>query len=161
MDDEAIEKLIESYDSLSTFPDVSPALKAVAAEARITPVVFSNGTPDMVRNSVFSSPDLSPHAEVFKSIITVDKVTRFKPDPAVYYHLAEEVGKSKEEMGSIWLVSGNPFDIIGARAVGMKTAWVDRVGNGWTDELVHGAQGRPTIIVNSLEGVVEGVNEVL
>ena len=111
---------MKAYDNLSTFPDVAPALKALANESGLTAVVFSNGTNSMVTNSVRLSPDLAPHADVFESIVTVDEVKCFKPDPRVYYHLAEKVGagKSKEEMARLWLISGNPFDVIGARAVG-------------------------------------------
>ena len=121
---------MKAYDSLSTFPDVSPALRAIANEADITAVVFSNGTNSMVANSVRSSPDLGPHADVFKDIVTVEEVGCFKPDPRVYFHLADKMGKGKSEldMSEVWLVSGNPFDVVGARAVGMQAAWVDRGG---------------------------------
>jgi len=152
---------MQAYDSLSTFPEVPLALKSLSQEPNITAAVFSNGTKSMVTKSVKSSPDLSPHAEVFKEIITVEEVRCFKPDPKVYYHLAEKMGKqkTKESMGSMWLVSGNPFDIVGARAVGMQAAWVDRAGNGWTDGLVPGAEGRPTLVVKGLGEVVEGVKK--
>ena len=152
---------MKAYDNLSTFPDVAPALKALANESSLTAVVFSNGTNSMVTNSVRSSPDLSPHAHVFESIITVDEVKCFKPDPRVYYHLAAMVGvgKSSEEMGRLWLVSGNPFDVLGARAVGMQAAWVNRGGAGWTDGLVQGETGKPTVVVKGLGEVVEAVKE--
>lgn len=67
--------------------------------------------------------------------------------------------RTKEAMGSMWLVSGNPFDVVGARAVGMQAVWVDRAGNGWTDQLVQGAVGRPTLIVEGLGEVVDGVEK--
>ena len=150
---------MKAYDSLSTFPDVSPALKALADESGITAVVFSNGTNSMVTNSVKSSPDLGPYASVFKEVITVEDVMCFKPDPRVYHHLAEKMGKgdSKQAMSEMWLVSGNPFDVVGARAVGMQAAWVDRLGAGWTDGLVRGEMGRPTAVVRGLGEVVEVV----
>ena len=154
---------MKAYDSLSTFPDVTPALQALAKESGVTAVVFSNGTQTMVTNSVKSSPDLGPHASVFKDIVTVEEVKRFKPAPAVYYHLAEKVGKSKtkEAMGEMWLVSGNPFDVVGARSVGMQAAWVDRTGNGWVDQLVQEPTGKPTVIVKDLEQVVDAVKQHL
>ena len=152
---------MKAYDSLSTFPDVSPALKALAAESGLMAVVFSNGTDSMVTKSVRSSPDLRPHADVFREIVTVEEVKCFKPDPRVYFHLAERLGKgkSKQSMGEMWLVSGNPFDVVGARAVGMQAAWVDRGGAGWTDGLVNGEVGRPTAVVKGLGEVVEVVKE--
>ena len=113
----------------------------------------------MVGNSVKSSPDLGPHASVFKYIVTVEEVQCFKPHPKVYSHLAEKVGKGKESMEEVWLVSGNPFDVIGARAVGMQTCWVDRSGNGWTDQLVQGDSGKPTVIVKGLGEVVDAVKK--
>lgn len=161
LDDDAVASLMKAYDSLSTFPDVTPALQALAKESGITPVVFSNGTQTMVTNSVNSSPDLGPHASVFKDIVTVEEVKRFKPAPAVYYHLAEKVGKAKtkEAMSEMWLVSGNPFDIVGARSIGMQAAWVDRAGNGWVDQLVPEPAGKPTVIVKNLEQVVDAVKQ--
>ena len=53
----------------------------------------------------------------------------------------------------MWLVSGNPFDVVGARAVGMQAAWVDRAGKGWQDKL----GGEPTVVVRSLEEVADAV----
>ena len=152
---------MEAYDSLSTFPEVGGALKSLAEIPNIIAVVFSNGTNEMVTNSVKSSPDLGPHASVFKDIITVEEVKKFKPSPDVYYHLARKMGKemSKEAMSKMWLISGNPFDVVGARSVGMKAAWVDRPGNGWTDQLVRGQSGSPTVIVKGLQEVVEAVKK--
>lgn len=161
LEDESIEQLMKAYDSLSTFPDVSPALEALADESGITAVVFSNGTNSMVTNSVKSSPDLGPHADVFKQIVTVEEVKCFKPDPRVYYHLAEKMGKgrSKQAMSEMWLVSGNPFDVVGARAMGMQAAWVDRGEAGWTDGLMQDETGKPTAVVKGLGEVVDTVKK--
>ncbi|KAL9639358.1 MAG: hypothetical protein Q9164_000972 [Protoblastenia rupestris] len=157
--DSAIDSVMKAYDSLSTFPDVAPALQSLAEDPGIISVVFSNGTHSMVTNSVKSSPDLAPHVHVFKDIVTVDEVRRFKPDPEVYYFLARKVGKdtSREGMSGMWLVSGNPFDVVGAKAVGMRACWVDRAGKGWVDGLSEGEEGRPDLIVQGLGEVVEGV----
>jgi 2-haloacid dehalogenase len=159
-----IEKLMEAYDSLGTFPDVAPALRSLAADPHIDAYVFSNGTEAMVSASVHKSPSLSPHASVFKGLVTVDEIRVFKPDAKGYQHLATRVGKStaKEDMASLWLVSGNPFDVVGARSAGMQAAWVDRAGGhhgrgGWTDKLGDLASGGPTVIV---KGVDEAVNAI-
>jgi len=152
---------MKAYDSLGTFPDVPPALKALANDTSIDAYVFSNGTDAMVSSSVNQSPSLSSHASVFKGIVTVEDVKAYKPAPQLYQHLAEVVGK-KGDMGNIWLVSGNPFDVVGARASGMQVAWIDRAGGhhgkgGWIDKLGELASGGPTVIVN---GVEEAVNEI-
>ncbi|KAL8761252.1 MAG: hypothetical protein Q9184_002613 [Pyrenodesmia sp. 2 TL-2023] len=153
--EEAVSSLMSAYDSLSTFPDVGPALESLGDQTAITPVIFTNGTQAMVSNSVNCSPDLSPYSKIFKDIITVEEVKKFKPHPDVYFHLAKKTGKGKEQMSEMWLVSGNPFDVVGAKAVGMKAVWVDRGGAGWVDGLIEGKEGRPDLVVRKLGEVAE------
>jgi 2-haloacid dehalogenase len=152
LDDGEISSLMKAYDSLSTFPDVPPALKSLSSNPGVTAVVFSNGTSAMVTASVTQSPDLSPHASAFQDLISIEAIKMFKPTPEAYMYLAQKVGKEKSEMGDMFLISGNPFDVVGARATGMKAIWVDRPGNGWLDALVESEKG-PTAIVRSLEEV--------
>ena len=156
MGNEDIDRLMECYDSLSTFPDVAGALNRLASSPNVEAVVFSNGTKSMVSNSVYRSQDLSPHAKIFRDIVTVDDVKQFKPAPAVYRHLAQTLGKDESQMPQMWLISGNPFDIVGARSVGMNAIWVDRAGNGWTDAAVP--RLRPTAIVDNLEKIVDEID---
>jgi 2-haloacid dehalogenase len=146
LSDQDIQKLMAAYDSLSTFPDVNPALKRLEQISGIQCVIFSNGTKTMVSNSVNRSQDLN--TSVFKDLVTVDFVRAFKPAPEVYRFLAQKVDQVDQE-DKIWLVSGNPFDVVGARACGFNAAWVDRAGNGWQDRLGK----EPTVVVKSLEEV--------
>lgn len=147
---------MQAYDSLSTFSDVKPALSRIATDPTIQAVIFSNGTKTMVSNSVLRSRDLSPHASVFKEFITVDEVQQYKPSKASYEHLAKQTGQDPSQMSKLWLISGNPFDIVGARATGMQAIWVDRVGAGWKDAAVPDLQ--PTVIVHSLEHIVKEIH---
>ncbi|KAF2835963.1 haloacid dehalogenase, partial [Patellaria atrata CBS 101060] len=157
LDQGRLDEVMQAYDSLSTFPDVGPGLEALSNAPGITAVVFSNGTHSMVSNSVYKSQDLSPYAGVFKGIVVVEDQKRFKPDPSVYHALIKKVGKSQESVRDVWLVSGNPFDITGARSVGMNAAWVDRAGLGWQDQLIEGEAGKPTVTVRGLNEVVAAV----
>ena len=54
-------------------------------------------------------------------VVSVDEVQTYKPAPSVYRHLAVRMGT---EMKDTWLVSSNPFDVIGAKSAGLRTAWV-------------------------------------
>lgn len=147
---------MRAYDSLSTFPDVKPALEALAKEQDITSVFFSQGTYAMVSASVTKSPDLSPHASAFKDIIVVEEIKKFKPAPETYFHLVQKLGRTAGDFEGIWLVSGNPFDIVGARLVGMNAAWVDRAGSGWVDSLGE-PDIEPSVIVKDIGEVAEKV----
>ena len=58
-----------------------------------------------------------------------------------------EAGEAKDA----WLVSGNPFDVIGAISAGMKSAWVKR-----TDRAVFDPWGiEPTLTVPTLSELCE------
>lgn len=116
----------------------------------------------MVTNSVTKSPDLKNHADVFKDIVTVEDVKKYKPATEVYHHLAEKVGvdpMDPKALQRVWVISGNPFDIVGARAFGMNSIWVNRKGEklGWQDGLVEGEKGRPTEVVCQLHEAVTTV----
>ncbi|RDW78898.1 uncharacterized protein DSM5745_05750 [Aspergillus mulundensis] len=152
LSDNAIASLMKAYDNLSTFPDVKPTLTKLSDLPTVAAFVFSNGTQSMVSNSVHNSPDLSPHASVFSDIVSVESIKAYKPAPAVYHHLVAKTGKSSAHTGDIYLVSGNPFDIVGARSVGLNAIWVDRGGRGWTDAAAP--KLRPTAVVKSLEEIV-------
>ena len=104
-----------------------------------------------------SSPSL---AAAFDSIIVVEECRKYKPAPETYNHLAARVGKDvldAEQMAEIWLVSGNPFDVVGGRAVGMNAIWVDRAGTGWLDAMILTEGTRPTEVVGGLGEVVDVV----
>ncbi|CAG8116855.1 unnamed protein product [Penicillium salamii] len=155
LNDDDMDKVMRAYDNLSTFADVKPTLTRIASDLSIQAVVFSNGTKSMVSNSVLRSEDLSPHASTFQDVITVDEIQQYKPARACYQHLARKTGRDPTTMNDIWLVSGNPFDVVGARSTGMQAIWVDREGGGWKD--AASPDLRPTATVHSLEQVVQEI----
>ena len=111
-------RLIELYDHLRPFPDVVPALRALAGLGYEL-AVLSNGSPAMIRNCLASSG----LDEFFGQRISVDEVRVFKPSPVVYRHAAERLAVP---ISRIRLVTCNAFDSVGASAAGMRTAWVNR-----------------------------------
>jgi 2-haloacid dehalogenase len=116
--EETLTSLMNQYLKLPVYPDVPAALKSLAARG-FQMVAFSNGTESEVRG-------LLEHAGVltrFSGIVSVDILRTFKPDPAVYEFLVTQAGVPKEK---VWVVSSNPFDVIGARACGLRAAWVQR-----------------------------------
>lgn len=149
------ESVMEAYDSLATFADVQPALNRLAANTTIYPVIFSNGDSKAIRTSVRNSEGLATHSSIFHDLISVEDIKRYKPSVESYEHLAEKVGKQTSQMNEMWLISGNPFDIVGARNSGMNAIWVDRTSKGWQDTAVPTLQ--PTAIVHSLEQIVKEI----
>ena len=116
--EETLRALLGQYLRLPAYADVPVALESLAARG-FTMVACSNGTESAVRG-------LLEHAGVltrFSGIVSVDRIGTFKPDPAVYEYLAAQTRAPK---ANVWLISSNPFDVIGAKACGLRTAWVQR-----------------------------------
>ena len=114
-----IGSLMEAYNSLATFPDVAVALRNIGSDENIEAYVFTNGSKEMVTSSVTKSPAMGPYQNVFKELITVEEVHRFKPDRKVYEYFLRKVGK-EDDVSSVWLVTSNPFDVVGAKTAGFN-----------------------------------------
>jgi 2-haloacid dehalogenase len=112
------ERLVKEYQTLRPFPDVISGLKAMKEEGH-TLVAFSNGVEATARTLLDRAGILS----YLEGVISVDDLRTFKPDPQVYLYLAGRLRRAPEET---WLVSSNPFDVIGAKATGLKAAWIRR-----------------------------------
>lgn len=79
--------------------------------------------------------------------MSCDALESFKPNPDVYHYFMREAGDSNDA----WLISGNPFDVIGAVSAGMKAAWVKR-----SDRAVFDPWGiEPTVTVDTLSELCE------
>jgi len=112
------ERLLDAYRRLPPFPDVVPALEALAQTGHRL-YAFSNGLPDDL-DSLLDSAGISNR---FLDIVSVHEIRTFKPNPAVYRHFLK---RSHAEADSCWLVSSNPFDLLGGMACGMRGAWIRR-----------------------------------
>lgn len=115
---QAQEQLLSDYQDLPVFADVRQGLRALKAQGHKL-VAFSNGTELIVRNMLSRSGLLA----YFECVISVDDIRTFKPSPSVYIYLARSVNRPLSET---WLISSNTWDVIGAKAVGMKSAWIKR-----------------------------------
>jgi len=136
--EEAQMDLMSKYPQLPAYPDVVNALGECAARGFMI-AACSNGTESAVRASLGHAGIL----ERFTKIISVDPIRTFKPDPAVYEYLVAELNARRD---MVWLISSNPFDVIGARACGLRTAWVRRDPKRTFDPW----EFEPDLIVNGL-----------
>lgn len=112
------DELLEAYTGLPAFSDAGKALRRLS-QAGHRAFAFSNGSTAAVEK-LLSQAEL---LHFFEGIISAESVQTFKPDPAVYAHFMRTTGAQKADS---WLISGNPFDIGGAGACGLRTAWIGR-----------------------------------
>ena len=132
---------LDTYRRLPAFAEVRDALAGLAA-AGYRLYVLSNASTEAVE-AVLTAASVRDH---FLGVVSVEDLRTFKPDPAVYSHFLAATGASRS---SVWLVSSNPFDVIGAVSAGMRAAWVRR-----SPEVVFDPWGRePTVTVADLSGL--------
>ena len=131
-------ELRDCYRTLPAFGDVKEGLNSLR-EAGYRLYAFSNGSEAAVEELL----ENAGIRELFHGIVSCDELKSFKPNPAVYSHFLR---KSNASGSDAWLVSSNPFDVIGAISAGMRAAWVQRssttVFDPWGIE--------PTVTIGSL-----------
>lgn len=111
-----IDRLMQSYLTLSPFADSSEALDALAPAPC---AILSNGTPEMLRSVVQNAG----WQQKFQHVISVDAVNVYKPHPSVYQLAVSALGVKAHE---IVFVSSNGWDVAGAKAFGFQVCWLNR-----------------------------------
>jgi 2-haloacid dehalogenase len=138
----AVDALMARYLELPAYGDAVEAVSNLR-ELGHRVYAFSNGRPDQLLQLL----QFAGLLDLLDGVVSVDPVASFKPDPAVYRHFLEAAESAATDT---WLVSGNPFDVIGARSAGWNAAWIRRdpaaVFDPWGIE--------PTLTVTSLRALV-------
>jgi len=112
------DRLLALYKVLPAFADVVPGLAALK-KLPLRLFAFSNGRPDDIE-SLLANAGIR---DQFEGVASLFDAKTFKPDPAAYAFFRETANSQADDS---WLVSSNPFDVIGAVSSGMKAAWVRR-----------------------------------
>ena len=139
--------LMDKYRVLPPFSDVEQGLSKLKSSV-FRMFAFSNGRAQDV-SSLLKNANIYHY---FEGIISVDEVRSFKPNPAVYGHFLRQ----SDAVGSeAWLISSNPFDVIGAISAGISAAWIKRspeaIFDPWEIE--------PTMIVNGLVELYDALSK--
>ncbi|UCS92829.1 haloacid dehalogenase type II [Echinicola marina] len=111
-------EIMEYSKALPAYPEALAALKALK-KLGFRLFAFSNGPQDEVR-TLLAQAGL---ASQFENIYSVQGTKTFKPDPEVYENFLRYNHTGHQ---FTWFISGNSFDIIGAKNVGLKVVWVQR-----------------------------------
>jgi 2-haloacid dehalogenase len=111
-----IKDFMVAWQSLSPFPEVVAGLERLKTRFKL--VALSNGEPGFLDHLVKNRIKWD-----FDDVISVQVVGAFKPHPGVYRRAAHILGL---EIGECLMVSANSFDVMGARACGMRGAFVNR-----------------------------------
>lgn len=111
-----VSHLAAAYRRLRPYADARPALTALREHGHAI-VVFSVGPVAWLEELA------SSYRELVDDLVSAEQAGVYKPHPGIYRHL---LATTHTEPASTLLVSSNPFDIIGAGAIGLRTAWCKR-----------------------------------
>jgi 2-haloacid dehalogenase len=115
---EEVAELVGAIERLRPFPDVVAALTRLKAHG-FSLIILSNGDLDMLERGV----PYSGTAHLFDRVISVAEAGAFKPAAATYRTACSLLGLPAER---VLFVANHAFDCVGAKAFGMRTAFVDR-----------------------------------
>ena len=138
---EDVRYLVGEIEKLRPFPEVPEALARLRTRYKL--VVLSNGDPDMLEAAK------RYHGVPFDQVISVAEAGSFKPHVATYTKAAELAGVA---MDQVLFVANHAFDCIGAKAAGMRTAFIDRRSRPF-GETPH----QPDILVPSMKDLADAL----
>lgn len=112
-----VDAIMDKYVHLDLYPDALQALEQLKDRKL---AILSNGSTGMltalVRNTGLD--------RLLDATISIDSTQQFKPSPEAYRLIEATLGVAPAE---VLFVSSNPFDVCGAKAFGLRVAWIERV----------------------------------
>lgn len=124
--DELVDPAFRVFDDyrnrVTLYPDVAHNLERLARDFRL--VALTNGNASLDRIGI---------RHYFVDVVTAVDAGAAKPDVRIFDAACERAGVRS---GDVLHVGDHPhIDVAGARAAGMRTAWVNRAGADWPQEL--------------------------
>jgi 2-haloacid dehalogenase len=117
-EDAAVAHVMAAFQDLGVHPDVADGVRRLRGLG-IRLVTLSNGAAS-VAEQLLSTAGLR---EEFEALLSVEQAGVWKPAPASYRHALDRTGVAPDRA---MLVAVHPWDVDGARAAGLRTAWVNR-----------------------------------
>ena len=126
------ERIMEKYLHLDLYPD---ALASLAAMKDRKLAILSNGSREML-NALVANTGLD---RILAATISIESKRIFKPAPDAYTLIESTLGVAPAD---VLFVSSNPFDVCGAKAFGLRVAWIERVT---TEAMAHAFRDRDLV----------------
>lgn len=134
--------LMSAFANLDPHPDVAPALRALRdAGSRMVTLSVGNAT------NVERLFDRAGMADLVDVHLSCESVQRWKPAREPYLHACEVLDVHPSDA---WMVAAHSWDMGGAAAVGMRTAWISRLEGEFDSSF-----GSPDVSCADLEDVVQ------
>jgi 2-haloacid dehalogenase len=125
----AAEHVVDGFGHLPVHPDVVGGIRLLAG-AGVRLVTLTNGSVELTERllGVAGVLDFVEHR------LDVSVPQRWKPHPGAYRHALRVTGVTADRCA---LIAVHPWDIDGARRVGLIGAWLNRAGAPWPSPLIR------------------------
>jgi len=123
LDPDGAGEVLGALAELDAYADAAPALERLAS-AGLRVVALTNGT-EQNTHTLLERSGLDRHVE---RVLPTDAVGVYKPHPAVYGHAVEQLAVPAED---VTLIAAHGWDVMGARAAGLRAVWVSRLERRW------------------------------
>ena len=138
--DDAVDAVMDAFANVRPHADVGDGIRSLRAAGHRLFTLTNGAT--AVAERVFEGADL---LEAFEELLSVDGHSPWKPARAAYL---DALARTRT-VGAAWLVAVHPWDIHGAAAAGMSTAWVNRAGAEYPQHFLP-----PTVEIQALGELV-------
>ena len=117
------EEILAGLSEVQPHDDAAAALDRLAGEdARI--VALTNSGAQQTEEIL----EQAKLRDRFERVFSVSDVGAYKPDRRPYEHVVKELGVAA---GEATLIAAHAWDVVGARAAGLNSIWVDRLERRW------------------------------
>ena len=123
--DAAVAQIMAGFGDLQVHPDVPDGVRALG-DLGIRLATLSNGAA-AVADELLTRAGLR---DAFEQVLSVEGATRWKPTTEAYLWALERCGVPPDRT---MLVAVHPWDIEGAARSGLRTAWVTRSGEEFSE----------------------------
>ncbi len=134
--------LLTSYVDPECYEEVIPCLEAIKAK-KFKTAILSNGSPEML----FAAICDTGMDDYIDSVLSVEEIRLFKPEPLVYQLAVDKLQLPKEDIAYF---SSNAWDVAGAASFGLSAIWVNR-----TRQLPERLPGEITREVTGIRSILD------
>lgn len=139
---QAKEAIKQHITALPAHNDVTPALRELKSQG-FTLVALSNSSIQGLKAQL-QYAELTP---LFDHVLSTETINTYKPHSAVYHWACQQIGVAPNDA---MMVAAHGWDVSGAKATGMQTAFIQRPG-----KLMYPLGLPPTLSVDSLTTLVQ------
>lgn len=135
------DRLEARWDDLAPWPGAGPVLRGLARDRPLGVVTNCSDVLGRRAADLVGAP--------FSAVVTAESAGCYKPDPRIYAAGVKAMGVGTSD---VVFIAGSPFDVVGARAAGLRVVWHNPAGlagdeaERLADTVIHTLSDLPSLL---------------